>query len=165
MKATLPVLVVGGMLLPLGCTTPRDSATSAPDPVAVVAVQMPNVIEQEARLSGAYFSATQVDSAPILVKVLKPTKPRSEVKEEGRAVVEFIVDESGVPTQIQSTEATSGVAARIACEAIARWRFEPATKDGRAVPCRMRKEMIFHVEKDEFRSIPTSNNAPDFTGI
>lgn len=53
---------------------------------------------------------------------------------EGRVIVEYVIDETGVPTELQVVEATPpGVFDEAALRAVSAWRYQPALRYGKPV--------------------------------
>jgi TonB family protein len=84
---------------------------------------------------GAYKPGGGV-SAPIAL-----VKPEPEYSEEARkakwsgsVTVQIVVDENGLPQDIQVTKALGMGLDQKAIEAVKRWRFKPGMKDGKPVP-------------------------------
>lgn len=78
-----------------------------------------------------------------------PTYPREALRrrEEGFVVVEFTVNALGRTEDIQVVEAEPrGTFDREAMRAVSRWEFEPALRDGRAVPQRIRHTIEFKLD-------------------
>mgnify|MGYP002077211450 CR=1 FL=1 len=67
---------------------------------------------------------------------------------EGVAVIAFIVDSEGVPTQVQCRSATDQAFADAAQEAVRQWRFSPAHKNGRVMACAMEVPVRFTINRD-----------------
>jgi len=72
---------------------------------------------------------------PVPVKVVEPLADRSLVGAE--AQVEFLVDASGVPHDIEILSATNARFAANVTEAVSHWKFAPAKSNGVAVPTKV----------------------------
>lgn len=79
-----------------------------------------------------------------------PSYPRDALRrrEEGFVVVEFTVNALGRTEDINVVESEPrGTFDREALRAVGRWEFEPALRDGRAVPQRIRHTIEFTLEQ------------------
>lgn len=75
-----------------------------------------------------------------------PSYPRDALRreQEGHVVVEFTINTEGRPEDMVVAEAEPrNTFDREALRAVARWRFEPAMRDGRPVPQRIRHTLEF----------------------
>ena len=61
---------------------------------------------------------------------------------EGAATVDFIVDETGVPRQVQLVYASEPDYGAVAARAVARWRYAPGTVAGQAVRVHVQAPLI-----------------------
>jgi TonB family protein len=78
---------------------------------------------------------------PVPIKVVSPTGVGSEYT--GTSVsLAFIVDETGTPTNITVPEATPAELARTLTAAVAKWKFEPLVKDGKAAKSKVVLPML-----------------------
>ena len=78
-----------------------------------------------------------------------PSYPREALlsREEGYVIVEFTINGQGETEDISVVEAEPrGSFDREARRAVGRWRFEPALRDGRPVPQRIRHTLEFKLE-------------------
>ncbi len=145
-----PLLIASGLLaVVVSCTT---------TPVKVGRVP----VKAGARFTTAYLDISQVDVPP------RPTRAKAplclENRGDGYAVVQYIVDASGMPREVQCVEASDAVLGRAAETTIARWRFDAAQKGGRAVASRMEQRFEFRFAKDfSLRGSPVGNPAPAVT--
>jgi TonB family protein len=64
---------------------------------------------------------------------------------QGVVVVQFVIDEQGVPENLKVTRSLDAGLDQKAVEAVAKWRFSPAMKDGKAVPVIVSVEVNFHL--------------------
>jgi TonB family protein len=116
-----------------GCATPTN-------PIPVVNVTAFN---------GRYIKLADADIKPHPISMHRPTYP-TEFRAagiEGVAMTTFVLDESGVPTQVQFSRATDEAFGQAAVRAVCRWRFSPASKDGATVVCLMEMPVEFKIEK------------------
>lgn len=83
----------------------------------------------------------------------KPTKspdpeyPKEARKQryEGTSVLWVVVDTNGLPREVGVTRPTGHGLDEKAIEAVKKWRFTPAMKDGKTVPVLINVEMSFHL--------------------
>ncbi|MBN1625666.1 MAG: TonB family protein [Deltaproteobacteria bacterium] len=94
------------------------------------------------------FELSQVDKPPTVLRSVPPQYPflakRNNI--EGRVVLRFIVDSDGnvVEPEISESE-PEGVFDEAAIEAILKYKFKPAEKDGKAVDCIVNAPMAFQL--------------------
>jgi protein TonB len=69
-----------------------------------------------------------------------PAYPKTDLRlhAKGYAVIHFTVDESGRTRDFEVAKTTNQSFANDAITALQRWRFQPATKNGHPVRCRIR---------------------------
>jgi TonB family protein len=67
------------------------------------------------------------------------------VKFQGVATLSLVVDASGKPTDIQIQSPLGLGLDEKAVEAVSKWKFEPAKKDGKPVPVAIAVEVDFHL--------------------
>ena len=91
--------------------------------------------------------ATNLDNTPRTRSQVGPTYPASERKAgiTGEVLVEFIVDESGRVTNPRVIRSSSAAFETSTLRAVAKWRFEPGIKNGRAVRFRMMVPVSFNL--------------------
>jgi TonB family protein len=95
---------------------------------------------------GAYKVGNGV-SAPRAIKTPDPeyTKEARKAKYQGTVVLWLIVDADGLPRDIKiKTPAGHGLDEK-AVQAVSKWRFKPATKDGQPVPVQINVEVNFRL--------------------
>jgi TonB family protein len=74
-------------------------------------------------------------------------------KIEGVVALSTTIDSNGVPQDITVTRSLYPSLDQKAVEALSKWRFEPATKNGQPVPRHLSIEMVFNVDRsDKIRS-------------
>ena len=93
---------------------------------------------------GAYRIGGGV-SAPIAI--LKPdpeyTDEAREAKLQGAVLLQIVIDENGVPQEIKVVRSLGLGLDQKAVEAMQKWRFKPAMKDGKPVPVSANVEIQF----------------------
>jgi len=98
--------------------------------------------------TGKFFLPADVNPLPMLKKRVSPRYPdrmRSR-RVEGVVEIVFLVDEKGVPQEVQVATATSKDFGDAAAEAIRQWRYQPGKKDGAAVRVVLLQRLEFSVE-------------------
>lgn len=85
---------------------------------------------------------TRMPMARRLISPLYPTSMRL-AEEEGKVVIEFVVDTTGRVRQPIVIKSTHPAFEDKALHAVRRWRFDPALKEGRLVNAKMRVPVIF----------------------
>jgi periplasmic protein TonB len=93
--------------------------------------------------SGAGGAASeQVDERPRAMGSPEIKLPPALKKAKGKVVVKVIVDENGRVTRPQVESSTNSVLNAHVIEGLAAMRFEPATRGGRKVPCKVRLPIV-----------------------
>lgn len=100
-------------------------------------------------LFGPYVNFADTDIKPKPIHIVAPIYPAAfqAAGIGGFAVTEFIVDESGIPTQVQIVRTSDRTFADAALVAMKQWRFSPASKAGVAVRCREQIPLAFKPKK------------------
>lgn len=83
------------------------------------------------------YAIADVDAPPTVSSKVPPDYPRRARRTgtEGRVVLRLLVHENGAPGHLSVVESTPpGIFDQSAMEAVARWRFAPGRREGRAVP-------------------------------
>jgi TonB family protein len=85
-------------------------------------------------------NSTKVDVPPKFISGAAPIYPISRLRrqESGYADIAFTVDETGHTRDFRVLSTSYLYFANHAILAVQNWRFHPATKNGRPVPCRIR---------------------------
>lgn len=84
---------------------------------------------------------------PKLVHSVEPafSTKSNEAFIEGTVTVSAVVTTHGVLTDMQVLKGLSAAQDRSALDALKEWRFEPGTKDGKAVNVRVKIQVDFHL--------------------
>jgi periplasmic protein TonB len=92
------------------------------------------------------FSILEVDVIPTPSKTVAPVYPaqQRQDKTSGKVLLEFVVDEKGVVSQVKVVQSSHAAFNQPAIDALRKWTFEPGLKDGKAVKVRMRIPLIFN---------------------
>jgi TonB family protein len=84
-------------------------------------------------------------------------RPEPKYTEEGRSahiqgivMLQLVVDEQGMPTQISVLSPLGYGLDEAAIEAVTHWRFQPGTKDGKPVKVQARVETTFRFRNESF---------------
>jgi TonB family protein len=93
----------------------------------------------------------ELDGMPTLLQTVAPLHPRKAndgSATEGRAVLDFIIDENGKPRMPVVLSSTDIDFAAAAASALAQWRFTPPSRRGQPVAVQVRQEFIFSPSTD-----------------
>jgi protein TonB len=96
------------------------------------------------------LSFKDLDNVPRARSQMGPTYP-SEARRDGRGgevMVEFTVDETGAVHDPRAVKSTDRIFEEPALRAVARWRFEPGLRNGRAVRFRMVVPIVFSLAEN-----------------
>lgn len=93
----------------------------------------------------AVFDVDQLDRAPLVRYQAKPQYPPDLRRRGigGEVIVEFVVDERGIPRAVQAVSAPHTALGEAAANAVGQWTFFPGMKDGRAVATRLAVPVVF----------------------
>lgn len=97
-------------------------------------------------MSDPAYRPEEVDQSPRSLRQFPPQYPYIAKRDniEGWVVLRFVVDTEGVPGKVEVLSADPvGIFEEAAMKAVARYRFEPALKNGEAVNCIMKQRIIF----------------------
>lgn len=91
------------------------------------------------------FSMAEIDQKPRAVFQSAPMYPAElrDKKVEGSVIVIFVVDASGKVLDPRVEKSDHPAFDKPALDAVRQWKFEPAVKGGKRVPCKMRLPMRF----------------------
>lgn len=92
---------------------------------------------------------TQVDEKPVPVKTPPPRYPDALRRDgvAGMCAVSIVIDESGAVIKSSVAKSTNPEFEKPALEAVERWKFKPAKKDGNAVKVKVTVPLRFSVEE------------------
>jgi TonB family protein len=135
----------------------RTVAIAAPSPVAgefiVLAVTPMDPDRAVARIAKVAEVGTVSGDIvpPRLVERVDPVYPAkaAEAARTGKIIVQAVIDTEGVPRAIKMLKLPEGCEdlAAAAVDAISRWRYEPATRDGKPVPVFFTLVIAFRLEE------------------
>jgi protein TonB len=91
---------------------------------------------------------TKVDENPVPVKTPPPRYPDSLKREgvSGVVAVTIVIDETGAVSSTTVAKSSHPDFERPAMEAVSKWKFKPAKKDGAAVKVKVTLPLRFSVE-------------------
>jgi len=95
------------------------------------------------------FEISELEKAPVPIERVAPIYPR-ELKSnrvQGKVDVVFVLDESGIPTDISIEFSTDARFSDSAITAVKQWKFQPGFKDGRAVKTCIRLPLAFSLRQ------------------
>lgn len=133
------------LVLTPGCTTKTKAPTEkAP---ALASTRTPTPAPVPAPVSAVDIAV--VDIKPRAYRQPAATFPSAlrQSGVSGKVILGFILDTEGRPTQIRLLEASHELFTTPAIEALSRWRFYPAQKDGLPVACSMQQSFAFAAAK------------------
>ena len=109
---------------------------------------MPVPVKNEFKLTGTYYKVGEVSEKATAVKLPPPQYPFqwSRARVQGSADVIFIINEKGRTEEIQAVSATDAAFATAAVEAVKKWRFKPAKKDGAPVRVVIVQKIEFNLD-------------------
>lgn len=107
-----------------------------------------DLFKVDASLYRTAFDLSQVDKAPTLLRKVDPIYPflakRNNI--EGHVTLRFIVDSDGNVVEPEVSESEpEGVFDEAAIEAILKFKFKPAEKDGKPVDCIVNAPLTFNL--------------------
>ncbi len=107
-----------------------------------------SILKELGRGTPRIRALADLDAVPRLIAHHLPVHPPALVAEgvEGRALIEFFIDEQGnvqLPRIVEATHPEFGYAA---AQAVATWWFEPPLKDGKPVTVRTRVPVMFEMK-------------------
>ena len=97
--------------------------------------------------SGAVYRVGGTVKPPKAIRSPNPeyTKEARKAKRQGTVVLWMVVGADGVPRDIRITRPLEAGLDQKAIEAVRRWRFQPATKDGAPVAVQINVEINFRL--------------------
>ena len=123
-------------------TTPPAAEAAKPEPAPPASKPASTIKE------GDMVSISEVDSPPVPSKKVPPSYPpiAKMKKISGKVTLKVLVSEKGKPEQVQvvTISPPSNVGFdKAAVEAVMKWEFQPATKDGTRVKCWFLVPVVF----------------------
>lgn len=108
--------------------------------------------------------AAKSDTPPKLLKSEPPIYPFDMLRAciIGRVTIAFVVDEQGDVAEAFVAKSNNPWFERPALDAVFKWKFSPAMKDGRPVKTRVRQEISFNVNNIKETDLWRINKGKDF---
>jgi len=105
-------------------------------------------MDAELAAAGGVFDAADLDQKPRTLFQVPPMYPAElrRRKAAGTVYVLFVVDEQGRVLDPKIESSPDAAFERPVLEAVKRWRFEPGTRNGEKVQCKMRLPIRFSAE-------------------
>jgi periplasmic protein TonB len=99
-------------------------------------------------VSATVAQAADADEAPVPIKAVAPEYPLTMKRQgvSGIVMVRVVVDENGEVAEHAVSKSTREEFETAALEAVAKWKFKPARKDGVAVKANITLPIKFVVE-------------------
>jgi TonB family protein len=144
-KDGVPVAVQISLEVEFDCRTPDDCDPISPEHKDL-AVQGAS---EKTTLPAGVFKVGHGVKPPKPITIKQPTLSEQEkrlardAKYKGTEVLNLVVDETGTPQHIRVVRNVSSELDQKAIEAVSSWRFEPGTKNGKAVPVEINIEVNF----------------------
>lgn len=94
----------------------------------------------------SYYEKKDVDTEPAVEGFRTAPRYPLDMKRlgiSGKAVISYVVMADGCTGEVKVEKATHAAFGEAGVKAVKQWRFEPATKDGKAVNYRMTAPMTF----------------------
>lgn len=98
-------------------------------------------------VNGVVYRVGEGTSMPIILHKVEAeySEEARKLKRQGTVVLKFVVDESGHPRDITVERGVGLGLDEKAIEALGKWLFKPAMKDGKPVAVYLSSEMTFHM--------------------
>jgi protein TonB len=119
-------------------------------PHPVVNLKMDRIPPGDGGVGARAFEPSQLDQGPIPLYQARPLYPENMKREgiTGEAVVDFIVDPNGRVRNAVAVHSSQREFEEPACWAVAKWKFKPGRKGGRAVFVHMQVPIVFSLSDD-----------------
>jgi TonB family protein len=124
----------------------QDSAPPAQSDVGKDSTQMPSEVSHFPRCHGDSSNSADCVVAPRRIYAPQPRFPRTELKKGrgGTVTVTLIVGTDGLPQNVNVNRSLSPAFDAAAVDAVKKWKFSPATYDGKPVKVPVEVEVEFH---------------------
>ena len=97
------------------------------------------------------FKDVDIKPMPDHKRIVSEDKPAAPVSpsepKSGEVIIQFTVDAQGVPQDLKIVSSTHKQFEEPALNAVKKWRFKPARKNGQAVACRMQVPIMFQMDE------------------
>jgi TonB family protein len=96
-------------------------------------------------VTGGVYTVGNGVSAPVLIYKPEPpyTKEAKAAKTQGKVVLKIIIGADGGVTDVKAEQGLDEGLTENAVNTVKTWKFKPATKDGKPVPCKVTVEVNF----------------------
>ncbi len=81
---------------------------------------------------------------PRVTQQVQPEHPAKGFRISGTVLVSLVVSSEGVPTEVRVVKSLEKEIDQSAVEAVKKWHFDPARKDGQPVAVKVTVEIRFH---------------------
>jgi serine/threonine-protein kinase len=139
-------------------TDPRKAASTPTAPSSEVVVPDPGV-SKPAAVEAPKPVAQPVFTPPkpiVRVPAIYPAEARRDGV-SGSVLLQAVVNEAGQPTSVNVIRGIRPDLDQAAKEALAKWRFQPGTADGKPVESRINVEIAFNLVQDQRKPISLKN--------
>ena len=111
--------------------------------VILGAKETPYWIEQNVHFEGIYHNLDEVDHEPRVIEKSDPIFPEELKGKEGKVELFYLIDENGIPQQIQCKGMSHKLFGDSAVRSITNRRYQPAIKDGEPVKVLKNEIIVF----------------------
>ena len=81
---------------------------------------------------------------PKVIRQVQPEHPTKGFRISGAVLIGLVVSSTGEPKDVHVVKSLDKEVDQSAVDAVQKWRFEPATKDGKPVAVKVSVEIRFH---------------------
>ncbi len=101
--------------------------------------------DQKSNEAATVLNVQQADKRPVPVFQARPQYPFSMRKANrgGEVIVEYVVSKNGDVIDARAIRSSDPEFEPSAVQAVSKWRFKPAVKDGKAVAVKMQTPIVF----------------------
>lgn len=133
---------------PQGEPSAESSVAASEQPVSDPQAKAVSPPEPETASREADTNLRTYDVPPRPIRRTAPKYPYTlkQAGVEGSALLSFTIDATGRVQDIEVSEAIHPEFAEAAVEAVGRWRFEPASSNGKPVACRISQRLEFAID-------------------
>ena len=100
------------------------------------------------RMQDLVANARELDEPMKVLSAVRPVSPAG-ITEPTEIVVDFFVDQEGLPRMVMVSKGTHANAAAVSVEAVRQWRFAPPFKSGRPAIVRVHQRFAFNPVEEE----------------
>jgi protein TonB len=137
-----------------GSNPPAGSTpeTSSPDSAPAKALEVPEPARPEPRAQPVFSSPKPI----VRVPAIYPAAARRDGI-SGTVLLQAVVNDAGQPTAVNVMRGIRADLDQAAKDALAKWRFQPGTSDGKPVESRVNVEISFSLVQDQRKPISLNN--------